>query len=119
MGSPSFISLSNYLKHKAQWQSWETLGSFGETSVTTTQTVNCLYFEGYVDLGNAGPVRSANLMHQALLYSTPTVKIGDKLVAITDQFGNELQASATVVRVEKFTKPSRGVVLQQVVLEFH
>lgn len=127
MGDPRFIKLSKYLRHRAVW---ETTGQneYGDTSITTSQTVLCYYYQGsvYREFGNqvAGAsraVQNLELEHLALLYSSVTVKINDRLKTITTFDNEALLAEGRVVRVERFHgwDNGRGLMLQQVTLEFN
>lgn len=126
MGTPRFIQLSKYLKHYAVWQSCST-NEFGDTSVTTSETISCLYYTGsnYRSMGNqtsgaARVVQNLELEHLALLYSTPAIQVNDRLTAIVNQDGETLVASARVVRVESYHHwdTGRGLLMKQVTLDF-
>jgi hypothetical protein len=126
MGTPRFIQLGKYLTHRAIWESTSN-NEYGETQVTTSRTVHCYYFTGHTlrELGNqtqgaARGVQNLVLEHQALLYSSVTVKINDRLKTITTLDSETLVDAATVTRVERFHgwESGRGCMMQQVTLRF-
>jgi hypothetical protein len=121
MGAPSHIKLSKYLTHTAVWQVTE-VGTYGDTYVSTATTVKCLYYTGETlrDLPGRS-VEGIELEHLALLYSTPTIKVGDLLVTIVNQDGETIRDQARITRVEAFHGWSngRGTILKQVTLEFN
>lgn len=126
MGAPKYIKLSKYLTHSAVWQTTG-VGTYGDTIVSTSQTVSCFYFTGsiYREVGRANVGQSAvenvALEHSLLLYSTPNVKVGDTFVNITDQDGAITVALARAVKVEAYRYYASGMgnVLQQITLEFN
>jgi hypothetical protein len=123
MGSPRRIQLSKYLRHYAQLQT--TVNSPNEwgdsTAVATVQTVSCLYYYGSTRRDLNDQLKASNLKHSCLLYSSVTVKPGDKLISVTDRAGLTFISAARITQVEPYTywDDSRGIVLKEVTLEFN
>lgn len=123
MGEPRFIKLSKYLTHTAVWEV-TAAGTYGDTYVSTSVTgIACAYFQGLTArevMGSRG-IQDLTLEHSLLLYSTPTVKVGDQFAAITDQDGAVMVASARVTQVIPYSAwfLGGGKCAQQVSLEFN
>lgn len=119
MGRPGYINLDKYLVHTAVL-AVTGIGTFGDTVVTTSATVPCLYYQDSASRNMLGNGKlELQYMHKLLLPSSVVVAVNDQITNVVNAEGDALVSSARIVKVESFQgwKPGRGTVARECVLE--
>lgn len=112
------LNFDKYLPHTATVQQ-QTIGQFGDVSVTSPSTTPCFYYYGPRRRYRSISVSEETLDHFILLPSSVTVAVGSQISGIVDLNNLLLLANSKVKQVERFTHWRTGVVLIQALLELN
>ena len=110
------IDSRDYYFHTGQYQKMS-LDSFGQTTVSSTNTISCYVYTEEDKRLIAGDERVERLRIIGLIPSSVNVGVNDKMVTVVDRNGNAILSSGKITSFAQYNQWDTSAQFHQVFLE--